>query len=103
MYLAFLPSSSSQVSAPGTEVPTSLRLASLKLPTHKDRAEVTSTQDTFYTTNERDCIEKAEEPQELSGDCRNSLGSEGLMSATVYIPSHPHMVGRGQHISELIT
>lgn len=41
----------------------------------------------------RDCIEKPGELWELSRDCRNSLGSEVLVSTIVYVSLHLYRVG----------
>lgn len=47
----------------------------------------------WYNKQERDNIEKAGEPWELSGNCWNSLGSEALLSTIVYVPLHLHRQG----------
>lgn len=65
-------------------------------PAHGAYTEVACTQGYFlYNKQDNDCIEKARELWDLSGDFRNSFGSEVLVSAIVYVPIYFHGVSRG--------
>lgn len=77
------------------EAPVQLHPASQKYRAHKAYTEVISSQDYFLNNKQnRHCGETAGVLWELSGDCRDSPGSEVAVS-TIYDPLYLHRLRRG--------